>query len=85
VLELAQVAKVVMGGQAALARPVERISQAALRDPHPALPRRNRHIGEKVAHKQVLCLVQQGERAVQIALGLPQARHRHAPVIAILR
>ena len=85
-LELAQVAEVVLGGQALLTRPAEGFTQPALRDPHPCLQRRDRtHIGEEVAHIQALCLVEQVERAVQIALGLPDARHRDAPAIRVLR
>ena len=86
VLELAQVAEVVLGGQALLTRPVEGFTQPTLRDPHPCLQRRDRtHIWEKVTHIQALCLVEQVERAVQIALGLPYASHRDAPAIPVLR
>ena len=86
VLELAQVAKVVLGGQALLPRPVEGFTQPPLRDPHPCLQRRDRtHIWEKVTHVQVLCLVKQVERAVQISLGLPYSSHRDAPAIPVLR
>ena len=86
VLELAQVAEVVLGGQALLPRPAEGFAQSPLRDPQPCLQRRDRpHIGEEVTHIQALGLLQQIERAVQIALGLPYARHRHAPAIPVLR
>ena len=86
VLELAQVAEVVLGGQALLTRPVQGFTQPALRDPHPCLQRRYRtHIWEKVTHIQALCLVEQVERAVQISLGLPYSSHRDAPAIPVLR
>ena len=41
VLELAQVAEVVVGGQAPLARPAERFAQPPLRDQHPCPQRRD--------------------------------------------
>ena len=85
-LELAQVAEIVLDRQAPLARPAERFTQLALRDPHPCLQRRDRpHVGEEVAHVQALGLVEQVERAVQIAFGLPDPRHRDAPAIPVLR
>src|SRR5262245_52477504 len=75
-----------MDGQALLARPVEGFPQSTLREPHPGLHRCNwTHIRRKVAHVQALCLVEQVERAVQVALGLPDARHRDTPAIAVLR
>ena len=86
VLELAQVAEVILSGQSLLTRPAEGFIQPPLRDPHPCLQRRDRtHIGGKVTHIQALCLVEQVERAVQIALGLPYASHRNAPAIPVLR
>ena len=86
VLELAQVAEVVMNRQALRPHPAEGFPQPALRDPHPCLQRRDRtHVGGKGTHVQTLCLVEQVERAVQIALGLPDARHSNTPAIAILR
>ena len=86
VLELAQVAEVVLSGQALLTRPAEGFAQPPLRDPHPCPQRRDRtHIGEEVTHVQALCLVEQVERAVQISLGLPYASHRDAPAIPVLR
>ena len=86
VLELAQVAEVILGRQSLLTRPAEGFTQPALRDPHPCLQRRDRtHIGGKVTHVQALCLVEQVESAVQIALGLPYASHRDTPAIPVLR
>ena len=77
VLELAQVAEVVVGGQAPLARPGERFAQLALREPDPCPQRRDRpHVGEEVADVEALRLVEQVERAVQISVGLPYPGHR---------
>ena len=46
VLELAQVAEVVVDGQAPLAHPAQGLGQPALRDPHPRLQRRDgTHVG----------------------------------------
>ena len=64
VLELAQVAELVLDGQAPLTHPAERFTQLALRDPHPRPQRRDRpHVGGEVADVQALRLVEQVERA----------------------
>ena len=86
VLELAQVAEVVLNGQALLTRPAEGVIQPPLRDPHPCPQRRDRtHVGREVTHVQALRLVEQVERAVQISFSLPDPSHRDAPAIAVLR
>src|SRR5439155_14496877 len=80
VLELAQVAEVVLNGQALLPRPVEGLVQPPLGGPHPCHERRDRtHMWEKVTHIQALCLVEQVESAVQISLGPLDSSHRNAP------
>ena len=86
VIKLAQVAEVVISRQSPLARPAERLIQLSLGSPYARLQRRDRaHIGEKVTHIQRLCLVQQGERAVQISLRFTDASHGDAPAIGVLR
>src|SRR5918995_5403519 len=86
VLELAQVAEIIMGGQAPLPRPVESFTQPTLGDPHPCLQRRyGTHVRVEVAHVQALCLVEQVERAVQVSVGLPYPSHSYAPAIRVLR
>src|SRR5262249_53869886 len=57
-----------------------------LRNPHPCLERRNRpRIRKEVTRVQALRLAQEVERACQIALRLPDASHRDAPAILVLR
>src|SRR3712207_4231002 len=86
VLELTQVAEVVMGGQAPLTRPAQGFTQPTLRNPHPCLQRRYRtHIWVEVTHIQALCLVEQVESTVQISPGLPYSSHSNAPAIRVLR
>src|ERR1039457_4567406 len=86
VLELAQVAEVVVSGQALLTRPAQRVAEPALRDPDPCLQRRDRpHVGEEVAHVQALRLVEQVKCAGQISFSLLYPGHRHPPAIPVLR
>ena len=60
VLELAQVAEVVLSRQALLTRPAEGFAQPPLRDPHPRLQRRDRaHVRGEVARVPALGLVEQ--------------------------
>ena len=85
-LELAQIVEVVRSIQHVLARPTEGLAQSPLREPHPRHQRRYRpHIGEEVSHKKALGVLEQIECALQIALGLPYARHRDVPARAVLR
>src|SRR5919202_2109546 len=80
VLELVEVAEVVMGRQALRTYPIERFTQPALRDPHARLQRCDwPHVGREVTPIPALGLVEQIERALQIALDLPEASHGHAP------
>src|SRR5262249_51182841 len=86
VLEFAQVAEVVLGGQALFTRPAKGLAQSPLRDPHPCHECRYRtHIGEEVSDIQALCLVEQVESAVQISLGLPYASQSNTPTRPVLR
>ena len=72
VLELAQVAELVVDGQAPLPRPAERLGPPALRDQHPRPQRRDRpHVRGEVADVEALRLVEQLERAVA---GRPRPR-----------
>src|SRR3954452_22425974 len=76
VLELAQVAEIVLDGQALLTCPGEGLTQSPLRDPHPCPEGRyGTHIWVIVTHIMALCLPQQVESAVQISLGLPYPGH----------
>ena len=85
-LELVQIAEVVLDGQASLTRPAERFTQLFLRDQHPCPQGRDRpHIGEVVTHIQALRLVEQVEGAAQISFGLADPSHRDPPAIAVLR
>src|SRR3712207_8130378 len=62
VLELAQVAEVVMGGQALLTRPAQGFSQPTLRNPHPRLQRRyGTHVGVGTFDILALRLVERSE------------------------
>src|SRR6266508_5488782 len=71
VLELTQVAEVVLGGQSLLTRPAKGFTQPPLCDPYPCLQRRDRtHIWGKVTYIQALCLLEQVESTVQISLCL---------------
>ena len=86
VLELAQVAEVVINGQALLTRPAESFTESALRDPDPCPQCRDRpHIREEVAHIEALRLVEQVKRAGQVSLSLRDPGHRHPPAIPVLR
>src|SRR6266496_6515634 len=85
VLELVQVAEVVRNGEALLPRPAYGFTHPPLRRPHPCHERRDRtHIGGEVTHIQALCLVEQVESALQIALGLPYPSLSYAPTRPVL-
>jgi hypothetical protein len=86
VLELAQVAEVVVGGQALLPRPAQGFTQPDLGDPHPRLQRRyGTHVGVWTLDILALRLVEQIERTVQVSLGFLDSRHGNVPAIARLR
>ena len=86
VLELAQVAEVVRGGQTSLPHPAERFTQPPLCDPHPCPHGRDgSHIGEEVTDVQALRLIEQVECAVQISFSLSYPGHRDLPAVPVLR
>ena len=86
VLELAQVAEVVLDGEASLTRPAERLTQPPCATHTRARSAETgRTFGGEVTHVQALRLVEQVERAAQIPFGLPYPRHRDAPAIPVLR
>ena len=86
VLELAQVAELVLGGQALVARPAEGVVEPTLRDPDPGPQGRDRpHVGGEVADVDPLRVVEQVERTVQVSLGLADPGHRDPPAVRVLR
>jgi hypothetical protein len=86
VLELAQVAELVADGQASLVGPAQRLGQPALPDPHPRLHRGNgTHLGIRASDIQLLRLIEQIERAVQVSLRLRDPRHADVPAVPVLR
>ena len=87
VLELAQVAEVVVDGQAAARAPSRRASPSLpLRDPHPRPHRRDRpHVGGEVTGVHPLRLVEQVDRTVEVPFGLPDPGHRDPPAVRVLR
>ena len=85
VVELAQIAEVVVNRQALLTRPAEGFTQRPLRDQHPGPQGRDRpHVGEVVTHIQALRLVEQVECAAQISFSLPYPSHRDTPAVGVL-
>ena len=85
-LVLAEVAEVVVDGQAALAHPGERVVQPPLRDPQPGPHRRDRpHVRGEVAGVDALGLGEQVERAGEVPVGLPEPGHRDPPAVRVLR
>ncbi len=85
-LELLQIGQVVGGGEPPFAHPMQRVAQAALRQPQSCPARRDwAHIGREVPVVEAFGLVEQLKRAVQIALCLPDARQSRSPTIGVLR
>ena len=86
VVELAHVAQLVLDGDAMRAGPAQRLAQLPLRDPDPGLHRGDRpDIRVVVARVQPFRLVKELESGVEISFGLPDASHRDAPAIWVLR
>ncbi len=86
VLELAQVARLVRHRQPAVRRPRERQLRPALPDPHPGPHRGDGlNIGREVAVVDPLGLVEKGERAGQVPVGLADAGLGDAPAVRVLR
>jgi hypothetical protein len=86
VLELTQVADVVISGQTLLADPAERFTQAALPDPHPRPHRRDgSDVWKEVTDVPALCFIEQVECTVEISFSLPNPRHSDPPAIRVLR
>jgi hypothetical protein len=86
VFELAQVAEILVNGQAALAGPTQRLGQLALADPHPRLQRRyGTHVGGGTPDLQALRLVEQVERAVEVCPSLLDPCHGRVPAVPVLR
>jgi len=86
VLELAQVAKIVVDGEIALTHPAQGFAEPTLGQPDLRFHRSNRpHIWKKVTHIPVLCLVEEIERADQISLSLQYSSFCDAPTMRVLR
>ena len=87
VLELAQVAEVVVDGQAVAPAPSRALRPArpARPAPVPASPGPAARSGKKSPAYSALRLVEQVERAVQIAFGLADPGHRDPPAVRVLR
>ena len=86
VLELAQVAEIVLAGQTSFPSPAQRFTQRALGDQHPCSHRRDRtDVRVEVTHVQPLRLGEEVEGGVQIPFRLTDPRHRDPPAIPVLR
>ena len=82
VLELPEVADVVVRREPAPLGPLEGQVRAPLTDPHPGPSGRDGlHVGGEVAVVDPLRLVEQGERAGQVAVGLADAGLGDAPAV----
>ena len=86
VLELAQVAEVVIGGQPLLLHPAQRIAHAALRDQHARPDGTDRtHVRGEVGCVQPFRLVQQAEGGVDVSLGHADAGNGDPHAMPVLR
>ena len=86
VLVLAQVGQLVVGVELLLDRPRGGVVQLAAAEPQPGPHRGHRpHVRGVVAVVDPLGLVEQGERGVEIALGLAQPGHHDPPPVRVLR
>ena len=86
VVELAQVADVVHGGQAAFAGPLGSLRELALGDPDARPHRRDRpYVREEAAPVAKLSLVEQVDGSLQVTLGFPDSCHGHEPPVPVLR
>ena len=86
VLELVEVAELVRGRDTMLPRPAPRRRQVPLGDPHPRLLGGDRaHIGGVVARIQGLGLLEELERAIEIAFCLSDPGRRDTRPVGVLR
>ena len=80
VLELVQVAEIVVDGQASFTRPLQRFGHPTLRSPDPGLQSRyGARVRQGRPDEQALSLVQQAESALQIALCLVEPSLGNTP------
>ena len=85
VLELAEIAEVVLGRQPPLAGPREGVRQPSLLDPHPRPDGRDRaHVGREVADVDPLGVVEQVHGGVQVTFDLPDPGHRDPSPVGVL-
>src|SRR5947208_3225307 len=85
VLELAQVAEVVVDGQTSLTGPAEGFTQLPLGDPHPCPQGRDRpHVGEEVTRIEALRLVEQVDCAARVSFSLAYPGHRVPPAMPVM-
>jgi hypothetical protein len=86
VLELAEVAELVVDRQPLPPHPGARVVEPALRQPQPGPDRRDRlHVRGEVVVVDRLRLVEQGECAGGVPVDLLEPGHRDPPAVLVLR